>query len=568
MRRGVRRVLPARDRWHSLQEYAAGEANVQEFQLLRARDSAVSAAVAKSQASTTGIDWAAWEQRVGNKEVFSCLKDFHTQQTALLDSIAKEDHTAAVQGQTEGWELFEKAKSSCAHSVEKSNEILENGARALWISFQNPAISQLSQTEWLDADQYWQAFVEKHQFYHNHIASAGEDPESKEYEAKMASDIKGKWEFFDGKGALRSNNKLLYQRPSYEFYETYRAPLIEHMIYYLTRTGNDSRTFPECMPTKYFAEIYAQRFKLYNVLQRRRRPVQEDGWKREVLLDFHPEDFEHGEGHFQKLIAKETATTELAMARLMGNYILFSDSHVPVQTGMALYSAIQADEGKGTFYTLGADVHALFYKPAGEALAMPDPKDCFETLANHVSMTGRRFEVGYAAALEAFTEVLEARKEGHGGNWFTAPGETSREAFMRRLKKDDPAVAIYNAYAEEHAERWANAKPITMEEAFAQMPEIERYYQLECQEYNCVVLGLNDEFSSAGKQDQEILNKLVEADTLQAQLDCGKYVAIDGDSAVKKADELTASLAEFEAKRDKVVEAVLNTKLPGLERKK
>ena len=105
----------------------------------------------------------------------------------------------------------------------------------------------LSQSEWLDADQYWQAhrasipgfcefvppshhycfssrlihcqaFVEKHHFYHNHLACAVEDPESKDYDAKqkvrlvalsdlvslratgyhLKADLKRNWEAFDG----------------------------------------------------------------------------------------------------------------------------------------------------------------------------------------------------------------------------------------------------------------------------------------------------------------------------------------------------------------------------------
>merc|ERR1719229_1260562 len=175
---------------------------------------------------------------------------------------------------------------------------------------------------------------------------------------------------------------------------------------------------------------------------------------REMHHDFHPGDLEHdGEAFWAKLIAKETALTELTVGRLMGNYIFFSDGFVPVQTGTAFYKAIQTDGGKGTFYSLGSDVHCLFYKPAGEALTMPDPQECFHALADHATMTGRRFEVGYAAAFEAFTEVLGSRKEGLGGSWFTAPGESSKDAFMRRLKSADPAYAIYEAYGAEHEER-------------------------------------------------------------------------------------------------------------------
>ena len=82
----------------------------------------------------------------------------------------------------------------------------------MWISFQNPPISMVSQSEWLDADQYWQAFIEKHQYYHDHLNSAVEDPESKDYDAKVKSDMMLKYERWDGKGStrfLRGNSGLL-----------------------------------------------------------------------------------------------------------------------------------------------------------------------------------------------------------------------------------------------------------------------------------------------------------------------------------------------------------------------
>jgi len=569
MRRGIRRALPGRDKWHALQEYATGEANIEEFRLLRARDSAVTSVVAAQGAPAKTIDWAAWEGKISNKETLQCLKEFHSQQTALLDAVLGENHISAVKEQTAGWELFDEAQVSCAKSVEKSQHILRNGARALWISFQNPPINMLSQSEWLDSDQYWQAFVEKHHFYHNHIASAVEDPESKEYDAKQKADLLKKWEAFDGRGTVRQNNKLLYQRPSYEYYDLYRGTLIEHMVFYLTKTGGDARLFPENMPVQWFAEIYDTRFKIYNVLQRRKRLEHESTLKRAVHHDFHPEDLEHdGEGHFAKLIARETAVTELSVGRLMGNYVLFSDAYIPVQTGTAFYRALQADGGKGTFYSLGSDVRCLFYKPAGEPLETPSPKDCFTSLADHATMTGRRFEVGYAAAFEAFADVLETRKEGLGGRWLTAPGESSADAFMRRLRRSDPAFEIYAAYAAEHAERWAGAKALSMDEALAQMPEVERKYQLECEEYGSVVFGLSDEFSAAAKLDAEQLAKLHDLGKLQPQLDSGAIVAISGGERVTGA-EAVAKLAEaFEASKDKAVDAVLATKIPVLEKKK
>merc|ERR1711937_268532 len=134
-----------------------------------------------------------------------------------------------------------------------------------------------------------------------------------------------------------------------------------------------------------------------------KRQEHEATMARESHHDFHPDDLDHdGEAHFSKLIARESATTELTAGRLMGNFILFSDAYVPVQTGMAFYRAIQIDGGAGKFYSLGADVHCLFYQPAGEALTTPNPKECFRALADHATMTGRRFQIGYAAAFEEF----------------------------------------------------------------------------------------------------------------------------------------------------------------------
>merc|ERR1712039_756528 len=350
-------------------------------------------------------------------------------------------------------------------------------------------------------------------------------------------------------------NKLLYQRPSFEYYDLYRGPLIEHMIFYLTKTGGDARMFPENMPVQWFAEIYDIRFKIYNVLQRRKRLEHEASVAREMHHDFHPHDLDHdGEAHFSKLLSRESAMTELTAGRLMGNYVLFSDAYVPVQTGMAFYKALQMDGGKGTFYSLGSDVHCLFYKPAGDALAMPDPVECYESLADHVSMTGRRFEVGYGAAMEAFTEVLESRKAGLGGCWFTAPGESSKDAFMRRLKRSDPSFGIFEAYAAEHADRWEGAKALTIDQALKEMPEIERKYNLECEEYDNILFGVSEEFSASAKLETETVAKLADVGKLQAMLDSGAIVAVTDGKVVSDADAVAHSLESFDAQREKAVD--------------
>jgi len=277
-------------------------------------------------------------------------------------------------------------------------------------------------------------------------------------------------------------------------------------------------------------------------------------------MDYHPHDLDHdGEAHFAKLIAKESAMIELMTARLMGNFVLFSDSYVPVQTSAGFYRALQSDGGNGTFHSLGSDVHCLFYKPA-TALELPDPSECFQSIMDHLTMTGRRFPVAYSVALEEFCKVLESRKEGLGGSWLTAPGETTQQAFMRRLKKGDATSAIFEAYSAEYTEKWAGAKALTMAEAAAQMPEVERKYKLECDEYSNILYGINDELSTASKAELDRLTKLADAGELQGLVDQGAILAVQDGMAISAAADVAAGIEAFEADKDKAVEVVMATK--------
>merc|ERR1712151_965947 len=201
-------------------------------------------------------------------------------------------------------------------------------------------------------------------------------------------------------------------------------------------------------------------------------------------------------------------------------------------------------------------------------MPMPEPVECFHSLADHATMSGVKFEVGYAAAFEAFTDVLESRKEGLGGCWLTAPGESTAAAFIRRLKTADPAYAIFAAYAAEHEEKWAAAKVLTMAEALTEMPEIERKYKIECAEYDSVVFGISEEFSLSAKVEQEKLAKLADTGDLQGLLDSGAYTVIMGGALTKEASTVAGSVEEFDASRDKAVDAIMATKLPALDKKK
>ena len=139
---------------------------------------------------------------------------------------------------------------------------------------------------------------------------------------------------------------------------------------------------------------------------------------------------------------------------------------------------------------------------------------------------------------------------------------------MRRLKKADPAREIFQAYASEHAERWEGAKALTMDQAMAEMPEVERKYKLECAEYDSIRYGMSEEFVVEAKQETEKLAKLVEVDKLQSQLDSDSLVAIEGGNKVTKAEDLMESVRAFDNQRDKAVEVVMAVRLPALEKRK
>ena len=63
---------------------------------------------------------------------------------------------------------------------------------------------------------------------------------------------------------------------------------------------------------------------------------------------------------------------------------------------------------------------------------------------------------------------------------FNVPGESLGEAFLRRLKSNDPARAIYEEYVVELKERWGDsAQKLSAEQASKKITEIEKKYKLE-----------------------------------------------------------------------------------------
>jgi hypothetical protein len=300
----------------------------------------------------------------------------------------------------------------------------------------------------------------------------------------VEADAMRKWNTWDSRNVVKYNNKLLYQRPSYEYYDLYRAPLIEHMIFYLTKTGGDARMFPELLPHQWMCEIYANRFEVLDVLQRRRRAMQEKTLSRELPLEFAPADMDHdGESYYEQWIQRENEITQLTVGRLMGNYMFLSEA-TPIQTEAALVRILAEGEA-GKLFSLGDDVNAVFFK--SNKTEEVDPVVGFNVWADHLRMTGRKMNPGYSQILTVFHRTLASRKEGLNGRWFAAPGESQADAFLRRLKADDPARQVYVDYVSEMTERWANAKEIPADKVLEAVKDKEAKYRLECEEYENLV---------------------------------------------------------------------------------
>ncbi|CAD7923231.1 unnamed protein product [Amoebophrya sp. A120] len=464
LRRGVRRF-----NWHGLQEFATRDADVAAFRVAKMADAHTSEVVSTSTSTPADkIDWAKYTSSIQHQDLVQNLKAYHDEQLKMLDGLLAEDHTTAVAKdcRPKSWDaVYEGAVAAAHKSVQKSEEIVANGAKALYISYNNPPINTVSTQEWLDVDQYWQAFVEKHHYYHNHLDCATEDPESKEYDEKVKSDMMKNFKLHD---ESHPRTKLLYQRPSYEYYSYFKGVFVEHMIYYLTKTGGDARVFPETMPHSWYNDIYEKKFKCLELLQKRRRALQEYKLLREELdLEFCPHDLVGGgEAYYSKMIGKENSYVEMQVARLMSDYMFLSEG-IPVQSAAQLDAVTKAG-GKGKLYSIGDDVNAFFYV-RGDANQI-QPAEAGKT---YLLQAGETMHPLYSVMVTEFCEMLEQRKSALGGSWFNLPDEPVADAFLRRLKPDGPMRPVYTQYIEEMKAKWEQKVEISLEDAKKKIAAIE-----------------------------------------------------------------------------------------------
>lgn len=100
-------------------------------------------------------------------------------------------------------------------------------------------------------------------------------------------------------------------------------------------------------------------------------------------------------------------------------------------------------------------VNALFFKPSEQVEA--SAAEAAASWLSHAAAIGRAPHPAYAEAVTSYFGLCEGRKSGLGGVWFAVAGETQADAFLRRLKADDPAKPVYEQYVAEMKARWAES---------------------------------------------------------------------------------------------------------------
>lgn len=494
--------------WHSLAGFVSTDADAHAWHNIRARETHCEGYIKKyNPKQTPTINWKQWEETIQHRELLTSLKDFHMHQTTQLTALQQENHDGAIGEQTEGWDIYQEAVKSCESSMGRSEALLADGARALWLSSRNPRAWTVDPNEWLESDEYWQAYIEKHHHY---------DP-SKDYH-----DLNSK-ENFEDEATVEASKKewrhtmdhchdpvfgtymytLMDQMHSWAYYYLHKRAFIQHMIYFLLRTGSPPRLMPEIPPNEWLIDIAKLKYRYFSVAQKATLKEKIEN----VAAD------EEIGSCIQQSVKSEMTTYKLIAARLMANYMLFSYPYIALQTSRAMLAAVnQRPDGK--FFDLGNDVNALFYlAPEAE---LPSAKDAIVSLLDYVRLTGRRFDTVYTVLLEMYAETIQER----GKYWLKADDEDIASSFLRRLPTDDPLRAVYSDYVDEMTSRFAAKQELSMDQAMERIKEIEPSFEEECrlQTYihECYVpLGHAQEVAeniASGKYKQMLADKVLFCD--------------------------------------------------------
>jgi ABC-type amino acid transport substrate-binding protein len=149
---------------------------------------------------------------------------------------------------------------------------------------------------------------------------------------------------------------------------------------------------------------------------------------------------------------------------------------------------------------------------------------------------------------------IAARKDGHDGRWFRASDEASVDAFLRRLRADDPAREVFERYAEELKARWASAKVVPNDAVEALLNTKAQKYAAETREFEAAVLGQVDAMQSDVKEATGLTEKKNKEGVL-AVVDTEKGERVEGEERLQEAKEM------FETEKEKIAQVLNSLKI-------
>ncbi|EAN30791.1 hypothetical protein TpMuguga_03g00055 [Theileria parva strain Muguga] len=467
--------------WHNLGKFASGGSPHQESQwnLLKGFDSNVSGVIDGTKDNPDLLDWSVWDDRISHKNILTHMKKTYTNTMKTLDDALSSQ--TSPEYLNEGWETYETVKKTCADATEAADKIISDGIKALWISQHNPPTWKVDTNEWLESDQYWQAFVEKHAMYSQ--SGTTNDPES----PSEIESVKSKWNVNMFKFNERTDTPMLYDymyhNPSWEYYDINRRQFFEHLEYFLLRTGEDFRNFPDVPKWKWLTHLEDLRFKQFSVEMRRKMNKQVEKASRFEKTDLGAGEHESEEDANMQLLMNEKNQLETALSNLLAGFGFLVDPLVPVENMFQLNYVLSKDNYQAhkmtKVFSLGNDLPYLYVLPYStgtlkgenayensQDIKKPDPSDCNELVTNpmscfynlmdYMNLSGYKVNPSFSTRLQLKCQVMHER----GPNWLKLPGEPSYDSFLRRLRYDDPLRPMFEEYVRDLKLRLKDAKEI------------------------------------------------------------------------------------------------------------
>ena len=126
-------------------------------------------------------------------------------------------------------------------------------------------------------------------------------------------------------------------------------------------------------------------------------------------------------------------------------------------------------------------------------------------------------------------------------------GECASQAFLRRLRTDDPSREVFCEYFEEMYSRFSSAKEVKPTELIELMKKKETRHQGDVEVYRLWTLAANAENAAAVKEEGDQLSSLFRSKQLQPIIDANGIVILDENGQkITDAEQLIASFQDFE----------------------